>query len=93
MKRTLYALADEKVHGEPLLIKVMENGKIIYKLPSLEEIRAITEKNLAKLPDGYKALTDAPIYPVEISKKLQNLIKTLKRQLTENEINSTNAKT
>lgn len=87
------ALADEKVQGEPLLIKVMEKGKIIYKLPSLDEIRAITEKNLAKLPGGYKALTDAPTYPVEISKKLQNLIKTLKCQLTESEINSPNAQT
>ena len=86
-EKDIIALAEEKVQGEPLLIKVMEKGKIIYKLPSLNEIRANTEKNLAKLPDGYKALTDAPIYPVEISKKLQNLIKTLKHQLTANEIN------
>ena len=86
-EKDIIALAEEKIKGEPLLIKVMEKGKIIHKLPSLDKIRANTAENLARLPDGYKALTDAPIYPVEISKKLQNLIKTLKRQLTAKEIN------
>ena len=69
-EKDIIALAEEKVQGEPLLIKVMEKGKIIYKLPSLDEIRANAAENLSKLPDGYKALTDAPVYPVELSKKL-----------------------
>ena len=34
------ALADEKVDGEPLLVKVMEKGKLIYDFPSLDEIRS-----------------------------------------------------
>jgi nicotinate phosphoribosyltransferase len=89
-EKDIIALAEEKVQGEPLLIKVMENGKTIYNLPSLDEIRASTLKNLVKLPDGYKVLTDAPTYPIEISKKLQNLIKTLKRKLTAIEINGNN---
>jgi nicotinate phosphoribosyltransferase len=89
-EKDVIALAEEKVQGEPLLIKVMENGKTIYKLPSLDEIRVNTLKNLVKLPDGYKALTDAPIYPIEISKKLQSLIKTLKHKLTATEINGDN---
>ena len=81
------ALVDEKVQGEPLLIKVMENGKLIYKLPSLDNIRATATENLSKLPEEYKALTGAPIYPVELSRNLLNLVKTLKRQLTLTEIN------
>ncbi|HYA77984.1 MAG TPA: nicotinate phosphoribosyltransferase [Verrucomicrobiae bacterium] len=81
------ALADEKVQGEPLLIKVMEKGKLIYKLPSLDNIRATATENLSKLPEDYKALTGAPIYPVELSRNLLNLVKTLKRQLTLTEIN------
>jgi nicotinate phosphoribosyltransferase len=85
--KDVIALADESVEGEPLLVKVMEKGKLIYHLPSLDEIRATAAENLSKLPEDYKALTGAPVYPVELSRNLQNLIKTLKRQLTINEIN------
>src|SRR4030067_689154 len=38
------ALADEKVTGEALLVKVMENGKITRALPALGEIRAAAAK-------------------------------------------------
>ncbi|MCW4004052.1 MAG: nicotinate phosphoribosyltransferase [Candidatus Bathyarchaeota archaeon] len=86
-KKDIIALADEKIDGEPLLIKVMEKGKLTYKLPSLTQIRETAAKNLAKLPKKYKTLTNASIYPVELSVKLQNLIETLKQQLTTNEIN------
>jgi len=80
------ALADEKVQGEPLLVKVMEEGKLIYKFPSLDNIRAIAAENLSKLSDEYKTLTGASVYPVELSRNLLNLVKTLKRQLTLTEI-------
>ncbi len=86
-EKDMIALADEKVEAEPLLVKVMEKGKLTYALPSLEQIRANAAENLSKLPEEYKALTDAPVYPVELSRNLLNLVKTLKRQLTINEIN------
>jgi nicotinate phosphoribosyltransferase len=86
-EKDVIALANEKVQGEPLLVKVMEKGKLIYNLPSLDEIRATAAENLSKLPEDYKVLTGAPVYQVELSRNLQNLIKTLKRQLTINEIN------
>jgi nicotinate phosphoribosyltransferase len=85
--KDIIALADESVEGEPLLVKVMEKGKLIYHLPSLNEIRATAKENLSKLPEEYKVLTGAPVYPVQLSRNLQNQIKTLKRQLTINEIN------
>jgi nicotinate phosphoribosyltransferase len=80
------ALADEKVKGEPLLVKVMENGEITYDLPSLDEIRATASENLSKLPEKYKKLTNAPTYPVVLSQDLENLIRKLKRRLTKTEI-------
>jgi nicotinate phosphoribosyltransferase len=85
-EKDVIALADEKVEGEPLLRKVMENGKLIYNLPSLIEVRAAASANLAKLPEKYKQLKAAPEYPVEISKNLGDLIRELRRKLTENEI-------
>jgi len=86
-EKDVVALADEKIQGEPLLVKVMDNGKVHYDFPSLNDIRAYAAETLSKLPDGYKTLTDAPVYPVELSRNLQKLIKNLKHQLTVNEIN------
>ena len=84
--KDVIALADEKMEGEPLLVKVMENGEITCDLPSLGEIRATASENLSKLPEKYKKLTDAPTYPVELSQALENLIEKLKRRLTKTEI-------
>jgi nicotinate phosphoribosyltransferase len=86
-KKDIIALADEKVSGEPLLVKVIENGKLNYRQPSLNEIRAKASDSLSKLPAEFKTLTNAPLFPVEVSEKLQELIKTTKLQLTKNEIN------
>jgi nicotinate phosphoribosyltransferase len=84
--KDMIALADEKMEGEPLLVKVMENGEITYDLPSLGEIRATASENLSKLPEKYKKLSGAPTYPVELSQALENLIEKLKRRLTKTEI-------
>ncbi len=86
-RKDIIALADEKVGGEPLLVKVIENGKLNYRQPSLNEIRAKASDSLSKLPAEFKPLTNAPLFPVELSEKLQELIKNTKLQLTKNEIN------
>jgi nicotinate phosphoribosyltransferase len=87
-KRDVIALADESAVCEPLLMEVVENGKLSYNLPSLGQIRAVASENLSKLPEEYKTLTNAPAYPVELSLKLRELIETTKTQLTKNEINN-----
>ena len=79
-------LANEKVKGEPLLVKVMEKGEIIYDLPSLDEIRATAAENLSKLPEKYKQLTGAPEYPVELSQDLKRLIRKLKKKIMKTEV-------
>jgi nicotinate phosphoribosyltransferase len=86
-KKDTIALTDEPAAGEPLLIKVMSEGKLTYKLPSLEQIRCYAAENLAKLSKKHKVLTDAPVYPVELSQNLQRLIETVKQQITQSEIN------
>ncbi len=81
--KDIIALDHEKIEGEPLLIKVMEDGKRTYELPSLEEIRSEAKKNLSKLPERYKKLTNPPSYPVELSIALQDLTTTLTKTLTQ----------
>jgi nicotinate phosphoribosyltransferase len=82
----MIALEDEKINGEPLLVKVMEKGKIIYDLPSLEEIRKRALESLSKFPDKYKKLKGAPRYPVELSLGLKKLMKELRRTLKKAEV-------
>ena len=65
--KDILALRNEKINGQELLVKVMEKGKIVYKMPSLEYIRKITKENLSKLPNHYKKLRNALKYKVEIS--------------------------
>lgn len=84
--KDMIALADEKMEGEPLLVKVMENGEITCDLPSLGEIRVTASENLSKLPEKYKKLSGAPTYPVKLSQALEDLIEKLKRRLTKTEI-------
>ncbi|MEM1538984.1 MAG: nicotinate phosphoribosyltransferase [Candidatus Bathyarchaeia archaeon] len=81
--KDVIALDHEKVDGEPLLVKVVEKGKVIYRFPSLQEIRERALENLSRLPDKYKRLRRTAKYPVELSPKLQELIKELKKKLAE----------
>jgi len=76
--RDIISLENEKVAGEPLLIRVMERGRNVYETQKLAEIRTATSMNFAQLPDKYKRLTKACRYPVKLSPEL---VKT-KRQLT-----------
>ena len=92
-EKDLIALFDEKVNGEPLLVKVMEKGKLIFNLPTINEIRAKATENISKLPAEFKVLTNSPVYSVELSQKLQNLIETTKSQLIKNEVNNGASKT
>jgi nicotinate phosphoribosyltransferase len=85
-EKDVIALADEKVNGEPLLVKVMEKGEITYDLPSLDEIRANAAENLSKLPEKYKTLTAAPEYPVDLSRNLEKLIRELKKKILQTEV-------
>ncbi len=72
--RDIISLDDEDIDNAiPLLEKVVENGKIICNRPSLEEIRHIAGENLSNLPDIYKKLDGAPVYPVEFSRDLVEL--------------------
>jgi nicotinate phosphoribosyltransferase len=83
-EKDVITLANESREGEPLLIRVLKNGKLCYRLPSLEQIRTETSTNLSKLPEEYQSLTNAPLYPVELSQNLQDLIKSLKEKLRNN---------
>jgi nicotinate phosphoribosyltransferase len=83
--KDIIGLDHEEIGGEPLLVKTMKNGEIVYDLPTLEEIRETTLWNLSDLPEEYKRLTNAPLYPVELSHELNKIKGHLKSQLRSND--------
>jgi nicotinate phosphoribosyltransferase len=86
--KDVIGLEHEKVRGEPLLEKVMENGHITHDMPTLGEIRTVALKNLAEFPDRCKNLKHAPVYPVELSRELSKIKNHLMRQLKNSESTS-----
>jgi nicotinate phosphoribosyltransferase len=66
----------------PLLVKVMEKGKIIYELPSLLDIQKRAKQQLASLPKRYKKLRGFEIPPIRLSPKLEELSDLLFGRLT-----------
>jgi len=79
--KDMIALHDEKVEGEPLLVKVMNKGEIVYDLPTLEDVRKRALENLSKLPEEIKKLKKTKRYPVMLSPKLRKLLKELTNEL------------
>lgn len=77
----IIGLENEKINGKPLLIKMIENGKLIYGIPPLEEVRSYVSKELARFPDNLKKLKHASTYPVQLSPKLLDVKRQLSRQL------------
>ncbi|MDT0675255.1 nicotinate phosphoribosyltransferase [Autumnicola musiva] len=61
----------EEYEQEPLLEKVMENGKSLLKSRSLKEITAYSLSRLAELPIEYKRFNNPHIYKVGLSERLK----------------------
>ncbi len=79
--KDVVALTDEQIQGEPMLTRVMKEGKTTHDSPKLPDIRELVRDNMLKLPDRYKRLRKAPRYPVRLSPKLLSIRKLLEAKL------------
>jgi nicotinate phosphoribosyltransferase len=66
---------------EPLLVDVMVAGKIVYELPSIEEMRALRDRDLERLDSGVKRIMFPHIYHVSLTRRLWDLKQELVRDL------------
>ncbi|MFN3550876.1 MAG: nicotinate phosphoribosyltransferase [Endomicrobiia bacterium] len=64
-----------------MLKQIVKNGNLVYKFPSIKEIRDRTKQNLQFLSSEYKRLINSHIYPVGISENLKKLKEKLCRKL------------
>ena len=63
----------ENYELRPLQVDVIIGGKLVYKLPSLKEIKAYAESELESFWDEYKRLDKPHIYKVDLSDSLFEL--------------------
>lgn len=52
----------------PLLVDIFDQGKLVYKQPSLSEIQAYARKEFDKLWDEYKRVLNPQDYPVDLAR-------------------------
>lgn len=88
IEKDIITLNDEIVNeGHPLLETVVRNGHIVCDRLSLSQIRQNAAQNFSKLPDDYKKLDGAPVYPVEFSGGLIKLQAQIIEKIKREEIN------
>jgi nicotinate phosphoribosyltransferase len=65
---------------EPLLVTVLDHGRLIYDMPSIEEMRVRRRADVGRLDPGVRRLINPHIYHVSLSERLwetkQDLIRT-----------------
>lgn len=73
-----------------LLVQVVKKGKICCDLPDINEIQKNAMKNISSLPDIYKQIGSKIVFPVTMSKKLEqercNSENIYKKQISEDRI-------
>lgn len=68
----------------PLLVPIFDQGKLVYQLPSLQDIQDYAHQEFDKLWDEYKRVLNPQDYPVDLAKNVwdhkMNLIDTVRKQ-------------
>ena len=81
LEKDIIALRDEKIgDAEPLLEKVMTDGKRVTEPPLLASIRARFAEEFRRLPETVKAIRSPSTYAVQISSGAQTLRASAERQ-------------
>jgi nicotinate phosphoribosyltransferase len=73
-ERDVISLWDEAPQGgEALLASIVRQGKLVCNFPSIKELQTRATKELSRLPECHKTLTDGEEYPVTLSPQLHQL--------------------
>ncbi len=78
--KDVIGLETERIQGRPLLRNVVKQGKVIYRVPKLDDIRSTAAKNIACLPKRMRAIESQAVFPVAVSPGLHKLCKGLAAQ-------------
>jgi nicotinate phosphoribosyltransferase len=67
--------------GAPLLVEVMRAGRRTEPAESVSALRERCLSSLAHLPQRYRQINRAAVYPVRISKRLESLLEKVRRRM------------
>jgi nicotinate phosphoribosyltransferase len=62
---------------EPLLVRILDEGRLVYDFPNMEKIRKIRDYDIERLDEGVKRLVNPHIYHVSLTETLSSLKKDL----------------
>jgi nicotinate phosphoribosyltransferase len=77
---------DEIAEIEPLLVDVLREGKLVYDLPSIEDMRERRKTDVNRLDLGVRRLLNPHIYHVSLTQKLWDLKQTLIESVVNNNL-------
>ncbi|BBO16145.1 nicotinate phosphoribosyltransferase [Candidatus Brocadia pituitae] len=69
--KDIIGLEGEELGGIPLLMPMINAGRLCYNLPAIHEIQRTASNNLTHLSEPFKRLIDAKTYPVIKSRELE----------------------
>jgi nicotinate phosphoribosyltransferase len=69
----------EVSQAEPLLVDVLKDGRLVYDLPSVEDIRARRQADVERLDPGVRRLVNPHVYHVSLTERLWELKQELMR--------------
>jgi nicotinate phosphoribosyltransferase len=75
---------DEIAEIEPLLVDVLREGKLLYDLPSIEEMRERRKADVNRLDLGVRRLLNPHIYHISLTQRLWDLKQELIESTMEN---------
>ncbi|MGD8289605.1 MAG: nicotinate phosphoribosyltransferase [Gemmatimonadota bacterium] len=81
MERDVLSVETDEHPGEPLLVQVMRNGRVLEPAPSLAEARERCARQLGALPERLRRLDGSAGYPVQVSPELERLAEEVDRRL------------
>ena len=70
-------------HMEPLMERIVANGKLVYDFPTLNSIREKRQQDLACLDPGVKRLIQPHIYHVSLSQPLHQLRQQISKEFNQ----------
>jgi nicotinate phosphoribosyltransferase len=79
--KDIIGLEGENLSGKPLLLPMVKKGQLVYKLPSLKEIRKYFLKEKQKFNPALFDIKKTFDYPITISDKLQKLTKQTREEI------------